>query len=167
MLYASVERNPRFWGKVKSFDDSAAKAVPGVKHVLAVKMKVFSQDREGVAVVADSTWAAMQGRKALKIVWDDSGFDHHSTDQLYAAMREDVKSKKANEFRSKGDFDTVYQKATKKVEATYETPYQSHSSMEPLNCIADVKGGKCEIWGPIQAPDWVRTDHCKLDGIEV
>jgi isoquinoline 1-oxidoreductase beta subunit len=162
MLYASVERNPRFWGKVKSFDDSAAKAVPGVKHVLAVKMKVFSQDREGVAVVADSTWAAMQGRKALKIVWDDSGFDHHSSEQLYGAMREDVKSAKANIFRTKGDFETAYQKSAKKIEATYETPYQSHSSMEPLNCIADVKGNKCEIWGPIQAPDWVRSDIARL-----
>ena len=114
MLYASVERNPRFWGKVKSFDDSAAKAVPGVKHVLAVKMKVFSQDREGVAVVADSTWAAMQGRKALKIVWDDSGFDHHSTDQLYATMREDVKSKKANEFRTQRRFRYSISKSNKK-----------------------------------------------------
>jgi isoquinoline 1-oxidoreductase subunit beta len=162
MLYASVERNPRFWGKVKSFDDSAAKAVPGVKHVLAVKMKVFSQDREGVAVVADSTWAAMQGRKALKVVWDDAGFEHPSTDQMYTKMREDVKSAKANIFRTKGDFDNAYQKGTKKVEATYETPYQSHSCMEPLNCVADVKGNKCEIWGPIQAPDWVRSDIARL-----
>jgi isoquinoline 1-oxidoreductase beta subunit len=162
MLYAVVERNPRFWGKVKSFDDSAAKAVPGVKHVLAVKMKVFSQDREGVAVVADSTWSAMQGRKALKIVWDDSGFEHHSTEQMYSKMREDVKSKKANDFRTKGNFDTVFGKATKKVEALYETPYQSHSCMEPLNCIAHVKDNKCEIWGPIQAPDWVRADISRL-----
>jgi isoquinoline 1-oxidoreductase beta subunit len=162
MLYASVERNPRFWGKLKSFDDSAAKAVPGVKHVLAVKMKVFSQDREGVAVVADSTWAAMQGRKALKIVWDDSGFEHPSTEQMYSTMREDVKSKKANIFRTKGDFDGVYEKSTKKIEATYETPYQSHSCMEPLNCVALVKDNKCEIWGPVQAPDWVRSDIARL-----
>ena len=91
MLYAVVERNPRFLGKVKSFDDSAAKAVPGVRHVLPVKMRVFSHDREGVAVVADSLWAALQGRKALKVEWDDNGFSHHSSEQLYAQMREDVK----------------------------------------------------------------------------
>ncbi|HEY3404316.1 MAG TPA: molybdopterin cofactor-binding domain-containing protein [Ohtaekwangia sp.] len=162
MLYAVVERNQRFWGKVKSFDDSAAKAIPGVKHVLAVKMKVFSQDREGVAVVADSLWAAMQGRKVLKVEWDDSGFEHHSTEQIYAKMRDEVKNKKANTFRAKGDFTTAFEKAEKKAEAIYETPYQSHSSMEPLNCIAHVQGDKCEIWGPIQAPDWVRGDISRL-----
>ena len=83
MLYALVERNPRFHGKVKSFDDTAAKKVPGVKHVFKVQMPVFASTREGVAVVADSLWAAMQGRKALKVEWDDSGFEHMSTDQLY------------------------------------------------------------------------------------
>jgi len=166
MLYAVVERNPRFWGKVKSFDDKAAKAVPGVKHVLAVKMKVFSQDREGVAVVADSFWSAMQGRKALKIEWDDSGFEHHSTEQLYARMLDEVKTKKSNVFRTKGNFDSSFEKATKKVEAIYETPYQSHSCMEPLNCIAHVKDNTCEIWGPIQAPDWVRGDVARLMGLK-
>jgi isoquinoline 1-oxidoreductase beta subunit len=162
MLYAVVERNPRFWGKVKSFDDSAVKAIPGVKHVLPVKMKVFSQDREGVAVVADSLWSAMQGRKALKVEWDDSGFEHHSTEHLYTKMLEEVKTKKANSFRTKGDFDATFEKSAKKFEATYETPYESHSCMEPLNCIAHVKDGKCEIWGPIQAPDWVRSDIARL-----
>jgi len=72
MLYAQVERNPRFHGKVKSFDDMAARKVPGVKHVFKIQMPVFSSAREGVAVVADSLWAAMQGRKALKVEWDDS-----------------------------------------------------------------------------------------------
>ncbi len=162
MLYAVVERNPRFWGKVKSVDDAAAKKVPGVKHVLPVKMKVFSQDREGVAVVADSLWSAMQGRKALKIEWDDSGFEHHSTEQLYATMLEDVKTKKSNTFRTKGDFETLYEKSTNKLEATYQTPYQSHSCMEPVNCIAHVQGNTCEIWGPIQAPDWVKGDIARL-----
>jgi isoquinoline 1-oxidoreductase beta subunit len=115
LLYASVERNPRFWGKVKSFDDSAAKAVPGVKHVLAVKMKVFLSGPRGRCCCCGFNLGGYAGKKSIKIVWDDSGFDHHSTDQLYAAMREDVKSKKANEFRTKGDFDTVYQKASKKL----------------------------------------------------
>src|SRR5690349_3173836 len=66
MLYAVVERNPRFAGKVKSFDDSASKKVPGVKHVFKVQMNVFATKREGVAVVADNLWSAMEGRKVLK-----------------------------------------------------------------------------------------------------
>jgi isoquinoline 1-oxidoreductase beta subunit len=160
MFYAVVERNPRFLGKVKSFDDTAAKAIPGVKHVIKVQMNVFNTKREGVAVVADSLWIAMQGRKVLKVDWDDSGFEHHSTEQLYAKMTEDLKSTPIS-FKTKGNFNAVYNKASKKSEAIYETPYESHSCMEPLNCIANVQGDKCEIWGPIQGPDWIQDDLSK------
>jgi isoquinoline 1-oxidoreductase subunit beta len=165
MMYAVVERNPRFLGKIKSFDDSAAKAIPGVKHVLKVQMNVFSHKREGVAIVADNLWAAMQGRKVLKVEWDDTGFAHHNTEQLYVSMREDLK-KKPLSFKTKGDFDYTFGNSAKKLEAVYETPYQSHSSMEPLNCIAHFKDNKCEIWGPIQAPDWVQADVAPMLGIK-
>jgi isoquinoline 1-oxidoreductase beta subunit len=158
MLYAVVERNPRFLGKVKSFDDSATRQVGGVKHVFTVKMAVFGTTREGVAVVADNLWAAMQGRKALKVEWDDSGFDHHSTEQLYATMHDDVKTKEGISYKTKGDVNGVLAKAETKLEATYETPYEAHSCMEPVNCIADVKDDSCEIWGPIQGPDWIQED---------
>ena len=157
MLYAVVERNPNFIGKVKSFDDSAAKAIPGVKHVFKIQVDVFSSKREGVAVVADNTWAAMQGKKALKVEWDDTGFEHHSTDQLYAKMNESLKGEPIS-FKTQGNFSAAYSKASKKIDAIYETPYESHSCMEPLNCIADVKETSCEIWGPIQGPDWIQRD---------
>ena len=157
MLYAVVERNPRFLGKIKSVDDSAARKIAGVKHIVRVEMNVFSHKRHGVAVVADTLWSAMQGRKALKVEWDDTGFEHHSTDQLYAKMREDLK-KKPISFKTKGKSEEIISKSSKKLEAIYETPYESHSCMEPVNCIANFKDGKCEIWGPIQAPDWVQAD---------
>jgi isoquinoline 1-oxidoreductase subunit beta len=157
MLYAQVERSPRFHGKIKSFDDTAAKKIPGVKHVIKVEMPVFSFTREGVAVVADSLWAAMQGRKALKVEWDDSGFEHMNTEQLYTRMKEDL-NKSGLSQRTGGKPEAVFQKAEKKFTALYETPYESHSCMEPLSCIADVKDNSCEIWGPIQAPDWVQQD---------
>lgn len=157
MLYAMVERNPRFHGKVKSFDDTAAKKIPGVKHVIKVQMPVFSFTREGVAVVADSLWAAMQGRKALKVEWDDSGFEHLNTDQLYNRMKDDLKKTGLSQ-RTGGNPTAAFEKAEKKVTAVYETPYESHSCMEPLSCIADVKDNTCEIWGPIQAPDWIQQD---------
>lgn len=156
MLYAVVERNPRFQGKVKSFDASAAMKVAGVKNVLKVERDVFGWKLEGVAVVADSTWAAMQGRKALKVEWDDSGFEHLSTAQLYERMRTQLKSGNFLNVRTQGNFDSTFEKAEKKVEALYETPYESHSNMEPLNCIAHVKEDSCEIWGPIQGPDWIQ-----------
>ncbi|MEO5889426.1 MAG: molybdopterin cofactor-binding domain-containing protein [Ferruginibacter sp.] len=157
MLYAVVERNPRFKGKVKSFDDKATKAVAGVKNVFKVEMPVFGFTREGVVVVADTIWAAMQGRKALKVVWDDEGFEHLDTTKLYDRMKEDLKKPGLSQ-RTGGNFTERFQKAGKKIEAVYETPYESHSCMEPLNCIAYVQGDKCEVWGPIQAPDWVQSD---------
>jgi isoquinoline 1-oxidoreductase beta subunit len=157
MLYASVERNPRFHGKVKSFDDSEAKKIAGVKHVVKVIMPVFADTREGIAVVADSLWAAMQGRKALKVEWDDSGFEHMSTEQLYARMKEDLKKPGLSQ-RTGGNTVTAFEKADKKVEAIYETPYESHSCMEPLCCTAHYQEDKCEVWGPIQAPDWIQKD---------
>ncbi len=157
MLYAVVERNPRFKGKVKSFDDSATKSVAGVKHVLKVQRSVFDYLEEGVAVVADSIWAAMQGKKLLKVEWDDSGFEHLGTTQLYARMKEDLDKPMLND-KSAGNFDMAFQKADKKVEAVYETPYETHSCMEPVNCTAFVEENKIEVWGPIQGPDWIQKD---------
>lgn len=157
MLYAVVERNPRFMGKIKSIDDTAAKAVAGVKHVIKVEMPVFGTTRHGVAVVADNLWAAMQARKVLKVEWDDDGFEHVSSAQLYERMKANLSQKTLSQ-RTGGDFDYAFEGAEKKVEAVYETPYESHSCMEPLNCIAHVQGDKCEIWGPIQGPDWIQKD---------
>lgn len=160
MLYAIVERSPRFESKVKSFDDSQALKVPGVKYVLKVNRDVFDNMHEGVAVVAETTWAAMQGRKVLKVEWDDTAFPHHSSEQLYNTMREKVKGEMIS-FKTQGNVTDVFAKAEKKLEATYETPYESHSCMEPLNCIAHVTADSCEIWGPIQGPDWIQSNLSK------
>jgi len=157
MLYAVVERNPRFRGKVKSFDDTAARAMAGVKHVFKVEMPVFGSIREGVAVVADTLWTAMQARKVLKVVWDDDGFEHLSTEQLYDRMKSDLQKPGLSQ-RTGGNFEDRFQKAGKKLAVVYQTPYESHSCMEPLNCTAHVHEDKCEIWGPIQGPDWIQSD---------
>ena len=164
MLYAVVERSPRFIGKVKSFDDTETMKVPGVKHVLKVNRDVFGNMLEGVAVVADTTWAAMQGRKVLKVEWNDAGFEYHNTDQLYTKMKEQLKGEIIS-FKTLGNFNAAFAKADKKLEAQYETPYESHSNMEPLNCVAHVTEDRCEVWGPIQAPDWIQgnlSSHLNL-----
>jgi len=157
MLYAVIERSPRFKGKVKSFDDAAAMKVRGVKKVLKTTAPVFAVEREGVAVIADSLWAAVEGRKALKVEWDDSAFEHLSTEQLYTRMKEDLKKPGLSQ-RTGGNAEAVFQKTEKKVEAIYETPYEAHACMEPLTCTAHVQGDKVEVWGPIQAPDWIQQD---------
>jgi isoquinoline 1-oxidoreductase beta subunit len=157
MVYASVERNPRMRGKLKSFDDSAALKIPGVKKVMKIKMAVFGTQREGVAVIANSTWAAMQGRKALKVEWDDSGFEHVNTTDIYKQQEELLKSKEGLSLKKQGDPDSIIGKADKKIDVIYQTPYEAHACMEPLNCIAYYQEKKLEIWGPIQAPDWVQS----------
>src|SRR5688572_2897264 len=157
MLYAVIERNPRFKGKVKSFDDSATMKVPGVKKVLKTTAPVFAVEREGVAVIADSLWAALEGRKALKVEWDDMRLERVSTEQLYARMREDLK-KHALSQRTGGNPVSVFEREENKLEAIYETPYEAHACMEPLTCTAHVQGDKVEVWGPIQAPDWIQRD---------
>ena len=166
MLYAVVERNPRFRGKVKSFDDSATKLVPGVKQVFTVKMEVFDTIREGVVVVADSTWAAMQGRKVLKVAWDDSGFEHVNIAGVYQQQREELK-KEGISFKKQGDPDGILGKAPNMLDVIYQTPYQAHSAMEPVNCIAHYQQDKIEIWGPIQGPDWVQGDISKKFNVPV
>jgi isoquinoline 1-oxidoreductase beta subunit len=156
MMYATVLRNPRLRGKVKSFDASAALKVPGVKRVFVVRMGVFQTFREGVAVVADSTWAAMQGKKALRVEWDDSGFEHLDTATIYKRQQEKLQAEDGLILKKIGDPTGVFKGSGQKVDVVYQTPYQSHSAMEPLNCVAHYQPDKLEIWGPIQAPDWVQ-----------
>ena len=153
MLYAVVERSPRFRGKVKSFDDSATKSIGGVKRVFKVQRAVFGLLYEGVAVVADSFWAATQGRKLLKVEWDDDGFEHLDSEQLFARMHEDLYKPLPS-----GVFETALKNSSATIESVYEMPYQSHSCMEPLNCIADVRDDRIEIWGPIQEANWIQAD---------
>lgn len=162
MLYAVVERNPRFRGKVKSFDDSATRAVPGVRHVFTVQRAVFTNLYEGVAVVADNLWAAMQGRKVLKVEWNDDGFEHLGTEQLEAQMRENLKKPATPE-----KFEAALQQCEKKIEALYETPYQSHSCMEPLNCIVHVQENRIDVWGPIQEANWTQADLSQRMGVPI
>lgn len=152
MLYAVVERNPRFRGKVKSFDDTAVREVHGVTHVFKVQRDVFGLLFEGVAVVANSSWAAMQGRKKLKVEWNDEGFEHLDSEQLYMRMRDDL-----YKLPPSAAFDTALKETAADIEAIYEAPYQSHSCMEPVNCTADVKDKSITIWGPIQEANWIQA----------
>ena len=112
------------------------------------------------AVVADSTWAAMQGRKLLEVEWDDEGFEHFDTEELYTQMRENLKKPGPSP-----KFESALEQASKKIEALYETPYQSHSCMEPLNCIAYVQDDSIEIWGPIQEANWIQAELSQRMGV--
>jgi isoquinoline 1-oxidoreductase beta subunit len=145
MLYAVVQRPPLFGGKVKSFDASAAKQVKGVVDVVEIP--------RGVAVVADSTWNAMQGRNALKVEWDDSAAEKRGTPELMAEYKKLAAGSDAAVARNDGDAAAAMKSAAKVISAEFEFPYLAHAAMEPLDAVARKEGDKIEIWGGHQMPD--------------
>lgn len=164
MLYASVERSPVLLGKIISYDDSKAKAVPGVKYVIKTPRSVFGQIREGVAVVADNYWAAVQGRKLLEIKWDNGDIEKWSTEKIkedYAGMQK----QDGEVFKQNGDYQKAMQNGAIKINASYETPYQTHAPMEPMNAVVSVEKNKCEFWGSTQNPNGVKSFLAKKLGM--
>lgn len=157
MLYASIERSPVFHGKVRAFNAEEVLAIPAVRHVVKTEMVVSMKIREGVAVVADNYWAAMQGRTALKVEWDNGDAESWDTDRIIAQYKEDTKQEGQNHQRA-GNFNKAFNIAARTMEAEYELPMQSHAPIEPLNVVADVRDDSCTVWGPIQVPNWVRED---------
>jgi len=170
MLYAAIARPPVFGGRVKTFKADAAKRVPGVRHVVEVPREELpipfegTRGRQGhqhflwggVAVVADSTWAALQGRRALEVEWDEGPAAAESTAGMRSAFQ-DVAARPGQVVRNDGDAAAVFERAARKVEAVYELPFLAHAPMEPPNCTALVRDGRCEIWGPIQNPSGVNA----------
>lgn len=156
MLYASIERSPVFLGKIVSYNDEKAKAVAGVKYVLKTQRTVFNQTREGIAVIATNYWSAEEGRKLLEVKWDNGDLEKWSTQKI----KEDYANaaKQASEaFEQRGDTEKAMNDAAIKVEASYETPYQAHAPMEPMNVIVSVEKDKCEFWGSTQNPNGVKS----------
>jgi len=162
MLFAVVARCPTFGGKHAHFDATKAKAVPGVKQVFeipALGRDMFTAG--GVAVVADSTWAAMQGREALQIQWDNGAAAAESTNTLHTALHAGA-GKPGKRVRNDGDVDAVLSNGTKQVEATYEFPFLAHATMEPMNITVHARSGEAEVWAPTQSPDWVQRTVAKI-----
>jgi isoquinoline 1-oxidoreductase beta subunit len=117
-------------------------------------------------VVATTTWAAMQGRRALKVDWDAGPHAQESSERYSAFMREAVSKPGEETVNRIGDPDGVLAKATDVIRADYELPFVSHATMEPQNCTAQFANGEMELWSPTQFPDWAHSavaDHLKLD----
>ena len=165
MLYAVIAKSPVFGGKLSSFDDSRARRVPGVRHVVQIEgLDNPTHLRPGVAVVADSTWAAMKGREALSVTWDEGPHRGESSAGLRKQFQEAI-NKPGKTIRAAGDVEQALKQAATQLEAIYEAPFLAHVAMEPVNCVADVRDGRCEIWGPMQMPMSARTIVSKATGI--
>lgn len=151
MVYASVERCPVIGGTLKSFDASEALKMPGVLKVVEAERIVGNNRYTGVAVIADSYWAALQARKKLKIDWDTKGFETFSSEAYEEKLRK-MATEDGLIDKNIGDIDKVSVSPQNIVEAFYETPVVAHSPMEPMNAVAQVQGDKVEIWTSTQVP---------------
>ncbi|HJT87235.1 MAG TPA: molybdopterin cofactor-binding domain-containing protein, partial [Bryobacteraceae bacterium] len=147
MLYAVVARCSTFGGKPASFDAAAAKAVPGVRQVIEIEpVGRVANTAGGVAVIADNTWAAIQGRNALKITWDRGPHAAESSETLRKIAEEQMRAPAAHVSQDRGGAQEAISSAAKIVEAVYELPFQPHATMEPMNCTVSAAGDRVEIW---------------------
>jgi isoquinoline 1-oxidoreductase subunit beta len=164
MLVASVERSPVYGGTPRRFNADEVKSAPHVRAVVEVKSAHLTHQFgetsgpgsrnyscSGVAVVADSTWAAVQARKLLKVEWNEPPSASETTANLREKMLR-LASEPGTVIRSDGDFDRAHASAAKKIDAVYEVPFLAHATMEPVNCTAHVRGDSCELWAPTQIP---------------
>jgi isoquinoline 1-oxidoreductase subunit beta len=157
MQHAVVARCPVFGGKAKSFDASKAKAVRGVKQVLQIS--------SGVALLADNTWSAMEGRRALQIEWDEGPNAAVSSESIRKLYLENAEKSGAIA-RKDGDVEAALASAAKKVEAVYEVPFLAHATMEPMNCAADVRADGCDIYAPTQFQTFSQNTGAKITGLK-
>ena len=152
MVYAMIQRPPGFGSKLKSVDDKAARAMPGIIDVVTMK--------NNVAIVGKSTWEVMKARKVLKVEYEKEGNIESTADhnQLFATM---LNSDKAQVKRKDGDVESAFKNAAKVITSEYQCPFLPHSPMEPMNFFADVREDGVELIGATQTPGSARTQVSK------
>jgi isoquinoline 1-oxidoreductase subunit beta len=163
MRFASIERAPVLGARVLALDDAAARAVAGVRAVVRIDADALPgfgdnnpQPANGVAVIADCTWSALKGRKALRITWSE-GAASEDSEQRRLECRRLAGEAPERIVRNDGDVERSFGTAAHTVEAVYEVPLLAHAAMEPMNCVVDARADRCEVWAPTQNPVYART----------
>jgi isoquinoline 1-oxidoreductase beta subunit len=153
MLYAVYEKCPAFAGKVVTANVDEIKRLPGVKDAFVIEggSNLFGL-LPGVAIVADSTWAAFAARKQLKVTWDEGKVATESWEDFVGKARAAAGKPGAHVLRKDGDVDAALSSGAKLVEAEYLYPFISHATLEPQNCTAHAHDGMMELWAPTQNP---------------
>ena len=167
MKYAAVERCPVYGGKVKSFDASDALKVAGVERVIEIPATPIPSGFKplgGIAVIANNTWAAQQGRERLKIEWNEGANATHDS-RTYRAELEATAREPGRVMRNQGDVDAALAGAARRLTAEYFVPYLAHTPMEVPNAVAHFSGGVCEVWCPTQYPQGARTTVAQVLGV--
>jgi isoquinoline 1-oxidoreductase beta subunit len=156
MLVAVVAHAPKFGAKVASFDASKARAVPGVADVVEIPT--------GVAVLADGYWTALKGREALTVSWDETGAEQRGTPELLAEYQA-LLGEPGLVARNDGDAAAALATAAKRVDAEFEFPYLAHASMEPMNCVVELRADECEIWTGAQFQTFDQSKVAEITGL--
>jgi isoquinoline 1-oxidoreductase beta subunit len=167
MVYASVEHPPVLGGKVNSRRDQEALRVPGVRQTVLIepfKPPHGVQPLGGVAVIADNTWAAFQGRKKLHVVWDHGPNAAYNSDQFRKELEETARHP-GKVVRNEGDVDAEFAKGGKTLESEYYVPHLAHATMEPPVAVAEFRDGKVTAWAPTQNPQGVQDAIAHAVGI--
>ena len=157
MVYAAVKRSPTFEGKVISFNDTKSKTISGVLNVVKIK--------SGVAVIADSTWNSFKGTGALDVQWEPGPQTNVNNESIRNSFVEKLDTT-GTEVEKIGDPENISSEGLKVVDAVYEMPFLAHAPMEPVNCVADVKSNKAEIWAPTQNPQGLQRAIANLLGFK-
>ena len=169
MVYASIERCPVIGGSVVSYDDAEALAVPGVQQVVQLAdapLPPAFRALGGLAVVANHTWAAFQGRRALNVEWDRGPNASYNSPEYRATLEQSAQNA-GREIRSMGDITPAFASAEQTVEALYYVPMLAHAPMEPPVALAWVKeDGTCEIWAPTQDPQTAKNVVAGVLGVD-
>jgi isoquinoline 1-oxidoreductase beta subunit len=168
MVFASIEHPPVVGGTVRSLDNKGALAVKGVlqtETIGAPKPPLLFQPLGGVAVIGRNTWSVLQGRRQLKVEWNDGANASYSSAPFRTAMLDKVRQP-AKVARNLGNVDAEFAKGGKVIEAVYYTPMAAHASMEPPAAVAEFRDGKAEIWCPTQNPQAVQDTVAAALGID-
>lgn len=164
--FAAVAMAPRLAGRVQRVDDAAAKAMPGVRAVVRFEPPA-SGGSGGVAVVADTTWQALQAAQALQLQWDEAGAGESSAalQQRCEAALAPGAADTAFDYLGRGDVDAALAGATRRIEATYRVPFLAHQALEPINATVLVEEGRATVWAPTQAPDLAQGAAARALGL--
>jgi isoquinoline 1-oxidoreductase beta subunit len=155
MRVAVLSRPPGFGHTEPEYDAGRVRAMPGVTGVFPVP--------SGVAVVAEDTWTALRGRRALAVRW--SGASTLDSDGISGTLLRRAEERPGAVARQGGDAGRMLNRAERAVEAEYHLPFLAHATMEPMNCVAHVRGDRCEIWAPTQAP--TRTAAAVAEALDI
>ncbi len=163
MLFASVRMAPMLGGTVQSLDSKAALAMPGVQRL--VQLDSWGGSTAGFAVVGQTTWHTKQAALAVNVQWAQRAQGGLDTQRIQADMQEQLKTQAGQTFFERGSAEKAEAAATRVITAHYSAPYLAHATMEPMNCTAQVKDGKVEVWVPTQVPSAARTIAAQAAGV--